>query len=389
MTAYATGHAMALALAALAGAIWLYLLFGRGAFWRHAPHLVTRPPARWPAVVAVIPARDEADGIATCVRSLLSQVYAGRFGLVLVDDHSTDGTAEIARATAAALGAAERLRIVGGRALPPGWTGKLWAVAQGIEAVQDWMPEAELVLFSDADIAHDPGNLAELVAHAEAGGLDLVSLMVALHCATPAERWLIPAFVFFFEMLYPFAWVNRRDRRTAAAAGGCMLARRSALARIGGVASIRGALIDDCALAAAIKPGGPIWLGLATRTRSLRVYAKVGDIWLMVARTAYVQLGHSPLLLGLTVLGMAITYLAPPLLLLAGGLPALLGGLAWIAMAVAYAPTLRRYRRSLLWAPLLPLVALFYSAATIGSAWRHYRGRGGAWKGRVYAKGDA
>jgi hopene-associated glycosyltransferase HpnB len=384
-----TGQALALGLAGLADAIWLYLLLGRGGFWHHAPRLATRLPARWPAVVAVIPARDEADGIAACVRSLLGQDYRGRLGLVLVDDHSTDGTADLARAAAAALGAADRLHVVAGRPLPAGWTGKLWAVAQGLEAAQAWMPEAEFVLLSDADIAHDPANLAELVAHAEAGGLDLASLMVVLHCATPAERWLIPAFVFFFEMLYPFAWVNRRDHRTAAAAGGCMLARRSALARIDGVSGIRGALIDDCALAAALKPGGPIWLGLASRTRSLRVYAKLGDIWSMVARTAYVQLGHSPLLLVLAVLGMAITYLAPPLLLLAGGWPALLGGLAWAAMAVAYAPTLRRYRRSLLWAPLLPLVALFYSAATIGSAWRHYRGRGGAWKGRVYAKGDA
>jgi hopene-associated glycosyltransferase HpnB len=384
-----TGHAAALALGGLTAAIWLYLLLGRGFFWRHDPQLAARPPARWPAVVAVIPARDEADGIAACVRSLLGQDYDGRLGLVLVDDHSGDGTADLARAAAASLGAGERLQIVAGRALPAGWTGKLWAVQQGLEAAQGWMGDAEYVLLSDADIAHDRRNLAELVAHAEAGGLDLTSLMVELHCATPAERWLIPAFVFFFGKLYPFAWVNRRDHRTAAAAGGCMLARRSALARIGGVSAIRGALIDDCALAAAIKAGGPIWLGLATRTRSLRVYEKVGDIWLMVARTAYVQLGHSPLLLALTVLGMAITYLAPPLLLLAGGLPALLGGLAWAAMAIAYVPTLRRYRRSLLWAPLLPLVAVFYGAATIGSAWRHYRGRGGAWKGRVYAKGDA
>jgi hopene-associated glycosyltransferase HpnB len=251
------------------------------------------------------------------------------------------------------------------------------------------MPGADYVLLGDADIVHDANNLADLVQHAEARDLDLASLMVALHCQSWAERALIPAFVFFFEMLYPFAWVNRRDRRTAAAAGGCMLVRRRALERIGGVAAIRGALIDDCALAAAIKPGGAIWLGLATRTRSLRVYEKVGDIWLMVARTAYVQLDRSPLLLGLTVIGMAVTYLAPPALLLVGGVPALLGALAWVAMAFAYLPTLRRYARWPLWAPLLPLVALFYTAATIGSAWRHYRGRGGAWKGRVYAGGDA
>jgi hopene-associated glycosyltransferase HpnB len=199
------------------------------------------------------------------------------------------------------------------------------------------------VLLSDADIAHDRQNLAELVGQAEAKKLDLVSLMVVLHCATWPERWLIPAFVFFFQMLYPFAWVNAGHRRTAGAAGGCMLVRRAALARIGGVAGIRGALIDDCALAAAIKPGGPIWLGLATRTRSLRVYPKLGDIWLMVARTAYVQLDRSPLLLALTVLGMTLTYVAPPALLLVGGVPALLGALAWLAMAVSYAPTLRRY----------------------------------------------
>jgi hopene-associated glycosyltransferase HpnB len=251
------------------------------------------------------------------------------------------------------------------------------------------MPEAEYVLLSDADIEHDARNLSELVAQAEARKLDLVSLMVVLHCATWPERWLIPAFVFFFQMLYPFAWANDPRRRTAAAAGGCMLARRSALQRIGGVAAIRGALIDDCALAAAIKAGGPIWIGLATRTRSLRVYPKLGDIWLMVARTAYAQLFFSPLLLALTVLGMLITYVAPPFLLLAGGVPALLGALAWLAMAVSYVPTLRRFGRSLLWAPLLPTVALFYNAATIGSAWRHYRGRGGQWKGRVYADGGA
>ena len=380
---------MTLAIGALAAAIWAYLLACRGGFWWHEPRLRGGTPARWPGVVAVIPARDEAAGIERCVASLLGQDYPGALGLVVVDDHSSDGTAALARNAAAALGAADRLRVVAGTDLPAGWTGKLWAVGQGLDAAASWMPEADYVLLSDADIAHDAGNLAELVGHAEAERADLVSLMVALHCETWAERWLIPAFVFFFAMLYPFAWVNRADRRTAAAAGGCMLVRRNALARIGGIARIGSALIDDCALAAAVKPGGPIWLGYGRRTRSLRVYPKVGDIWAMVARTAYVQLDHSPLLLGLTVIGMAVTYLAPPLLVLAGGVPALLGALAWAAMALAYAPSLRRYGRSLVWAPLLPLVALFYVAATIGSAWRHYRGRGGAWKGRVYAGGGA
>ena len=384
---------------ALALAIWLYLLLARGGFWydtgalRAAPATSTPPGAgtapSLPPVVMVVPARDEADGIETCVRSLLSQDYAGAVGLVVVDDHSTDGTADVARRAAAALGRADRLQIVPGRALPPGWTGKLWAVSQGLEHAAAWMPDAAYVLLSDADIEHDRNNLAELVGHAEEKKLDLVSLMVVLHCATWPERWLIPAFVFFFQMLYPFAWANDPARRTAAAAGGCVLARRAALQRIGGVAAIRGALIDDCTLAATIKAGGPIWIGLATRTRSLRVYPKLGDIWLMVARTAYAQLSFSPLLLALTVLGMLITYVAPPLLLLAGGVPALLGALAWLAMAASYVPTLRRFGRSLLWAPLLPAVALFYNAATIGSAWRHYRGRGGQWKGRVYADGGA
>ena len=384
---------MSLAVGALAVAIWTYLLLARGGFWRHRPVLDTRPPARWPAVIAVIPARNEAEGIDRCVRSLLHQHYPGRFELVVVDDRSSDGTGALARQAAAAIGAADRLRVVDGSGLAPGWSGKLWAVAQGLEAAAAWMPGADYVLLSDADIVHDANNLADLVQHAEARDLDLTSLMVALHCQTWAERWLIPAFVFFFAMLYPFAWVNRADRRTAAAAGGCMLVRRRALDRIGGIASIRGALIDDCALAARIKPGGRVWLGFADQTRSLRVYPKVGDIWAMVARTAYVQLDHSPLLLGLTVIGMAVTYLAPPLLVLgflhADGVSAILGALAWAAMTLAYVPSLHRYGRSLAWAPLLPLVALFYMAATLGSAWQHYRGRGGAWKGRVYAGGDA
>jgi hopene-associated glycosyltransferase HpnB len=251
------------------------------------------------------------------------------------------------------------------------------------------MPDADYVLLTDADIAHDRHNLAELAAHAEAGGLDLASLMVQLHCDSLAERWLIPAFVYFFAMLYPFAWVNRPAKRTAAAAGGCMLVRRTALARIGGIEPLRSDLIDDCALARKIKPGGPIWLGFGTRTRSLRIYRDFSDIWSMVARTAFHQLDHSPLLLALTVIGMALTFLAPPALLLAGGTAALLGALGWAAMTASYIPMLRRYRRTPLWAPFLPLIALFYISATIGSAWRHLRGRGGAWKGRVYAKEDA
>jgi hopene-associated glycosyltransferase HpnB len=377
-------------LAALSLAIWLYLLFARGGFWRERPRRATEQSSRWPAVVAVIPARDEAETIGETVSSLLCQRYAGRLSLVLVDDHSSDGTAAVAREAARAVGVEDRLIIVGARPLPVGWTGKLWAVAEGLRQVAGNGDSAELVLLTDADIAHHPDNLAELVARVENDGLDLASLMVKLNCASFAERALIPAFVFFFAMLYPFAWVNDTSRRTAGAAGGCMLVRRAALDRIGGIASISGALIDDCALAGRIKAGGPIWLGLTAETRSLRRYPRLGDIWRMIARTAYTQLGHSPLLLAGTVLGLAVTYLAPPLLALgAGGAAALLAGLAWLAMAVAFMPILRFYGVSLLVAPLLPAIAFFYLAATIDSARRHFQGRGGEWKGRVQQRGQA
>jgi hopene-associated glycosyltransferase HpnB len=377
-------------LAALSLAVWLYLLLARGGFWRERPRRGLRQSPRWPAVVAVIPARDEAETIGETVTSLLRQRYAGRLTLVLVDDHSSDGTAASAREAARALGAEDRLTIVGAGPLPAGWTGKLWAVAEGLRQVAGNGDPAELVLLTDADIAHHRDNLAELVARVESEGLDLASLMVKLNCASFAERALIPAFVFFFAKLYPFAWVNDSSRRTAGAAGGCMLVRRAALDRIGGIASISGALIDDCALAGRIKAGGPIWLGLTAETRSLRRYPRLGDIWRMIARTAYTQLGHSPLLLVGTVLGLAVTYLAPPLLALgAGGAAALLAGLAWFAMAVAFMPSLRFYGVKLIVAPLLPAIALFYLAATIDSARRHFQGRGGEWKGRVQQRGQA
>jgi hopene-associated glycosyltransferase HpnB len=377
-------------LAGLPLAIWLYLLLARGGFWRERPRRGPGQSPRWPAVVAIIPARDEAETIGETVTSLLRQRYPGRLAIVLVDDHSSDGTAAAARDAARALGAEDRLTIVGARPLPSGWTGKLWAVAEGLRQVAGDGDAAELVLLTDADIAHHADNLAELVARVEGGGLDLASLMVKLNCASFAERALIPAFVFFFAKLYPFAWVNDRGRRTAGAAGGCVLVRRTALDRIGGMASISGALIDDCALAGRIKAGGPIWLGLTAETRSLRRYPRLGDIWRMIARTAYTQLGHSPLLLVGTVLGLAVTYLAPPLLALgAGGAAAVLGGLAWLAMAVAFIPILRFYGVSPFVAPLLPAIAFFYLAATVDSARRHFQGRGGEWKGRVQQRGQA
>jgi hopene-associated glycosyltransferase HpnB len=378
------------AIAALSLAIWLYLLFFRGFFWCERPRRAPAASLRQPEIVAVIPARDEAATIGETVASLLRQVYGGRLTIVLVDDHSGDGTGAVAREAARAVGGADRLAIVAARPLPPGWTGKMWAVAEGLRHVEASGSMAELVLLTDADIAHHPGNLAELVARLESDELDLASLMVKLNCATFAERALIPAFVFFFAMLYPFAWVNDKRRRMAGAAGGCMLIRRSALDRIGGVASVRGALIDDCALAAQIKAGGKIWLGLAAETRSLRRYDGLGDIWRMIARTAYTQLGYSPLLLAGTVLGLVVTYLAPPVLALgAGGAAAYLAGAAWLAMTIAFMPILRVYRLNLLIAPLLPAIASFYLAATIDSARRHWQGRGGEWKGRVQQRGQA
>jgi hopene-associated glycosyltransferase HpnB len=376
------------AIALLSLAAWLYLVLGRGFFWLPRMPPPPPPPARWPRVAAVVPARDEAEVIGEAVTSLLSQDYPGVLSLTVVDDHSDDGTADVARAAAAAAGAADRLRIVGARALPAGWTGKLWALSEGVRQLDLDDERPDLYLFTDADIRHHASNVTELVARLEAEQRDLVSLMVLLRCRSLAERLLIPAFVFFFAKLYPFAWSNDPRKRVAAAAGGCVLMRRSAYKRIGGYASIRGALIDDCALAYEVKRGGSIWLGLTRRTVSLRAYPGVADVWQMVARTAYTQLGYSPLRLAGTVLGLALVYLAPPLLLFASGAPAWTGGIAWLIMMAAYAPMLRFYGLSMLWAPLLPLIALIYLAATIDSARRHWRGAGGQWKGRVQWHGQ-
>jgi len=377
-----------IALALLTLAIWLYLLFGRGFFWlargtdeaRSERRAVVRSENKesLPSVVAVIPARNEAAVVGRAIASLLAQDYAGDFRIVLVDDHSSDGTADAARMAAGAQ--SDRIAIVAARPLPAGWTGKLWALSEGVRQIA--VPPA-LYLFTDADIAHHPSNLSELVAWLEGERRDLVSLMVKLRCESLAERFLIPPFVFFFAMLYPFAWSNDSRRATAAAAGGCILLRRSAYERIGGWESLKGELIDDCALARKVKRGGAIWLGLTQRTISLRAYPRIADIWNMVARTAYTQLVYSPLLLGGTVLGMTATYFLPLVLLLSGGGAAVIGALSWAAMVVAYAPMLRFYGLSLAWAPLLPAAASVYLAATVASAWRHWRGRGGEWKGRV------
>lgn len=370
-------------LAALSLAVWLYLLFGHGGFWRADQRLDAPGDTldAWPAVAAVVPARDEAAVIGQTLRSLLAQDYPGDLVVVVVDDESDDGTAEAAR------GAGDRVVVVGGVARPAGWVGKTWALAQGVEAAAAAAPEARYLWFSDADIEHRPGVLRALVAKAEVGRLDLVSLMARLHCAHAWERLLIPAFVFFFQMLYPFRRVNDPARATAAAAGGCMLVRRDALAAAGGLDAIAGALIDDCALARALKPGGPIWLGLATESRSIRAYAGLGEIWDMVARSAYTQLGRSPMLLAGTVVGMTLIYLVPPATAIAGvfggfGPAAGLGAAGWFAMAVGYAPTLRFYRQPAVAGVVLPAVATLYTLMTLDSALRWRRGEGGRWKGR-------
>lgn len=366
------------ALGALVLLIWVGLALGKGRFWQIERDPVPPAPAAWPPVAAVIPARNEADGIAETLRSLWSQDYPGPLRVVLVDDHSDDGTAELAREVSVP----GRLEVLTGQPLPPGWTGKVWAMHQGVQRVLE-DPEARYILFSDADIAHGPGAVRELVSRAEAGGLDLASFMVRLQCRTLPERLMIPAFVFFFRMLYPFRRASDPKDPLAAAAGGTMLARREALERIGGMEALRSALIDDCSLAAEIKRGGHrIWLGLSRESVSTRGYGTLAEILRMIARTAYTQLGYSPVQLAGCVLGLALTFLAPPLLLLAGGWGAVLGGTAWLLMSLLFLPMVRFYGQSPLWAPLLPVTATLYLWATLISAWRHHRGVGGQWKGR-------
>jgi len=375
-------------IAACIGAIslltWIYLFLGRGGFWWMTVSVdrSAQPEPRLRRIAIIIPARNEADSVAPAIRSLLLQNGLGPTHIFLVDDQSSDGTAEIARQAAEGVGRRNHLTILAARPLPTGWTGKLWAVSQGLQAATSF--HADYFLLTDADIVHEPGNLKSLVLRAESGNLDLVSLMVKLHCRSFAERLLMPAFVFFFFKLYPPAWVAQPGRRTAAAAGGCMLIRPAALTRIGGIATIRDQLIDDCALARAVKSaGGRIWLAPTKSAFSLRPYDSWAEIGRMISRTAFTQLRHSALMLTAVCAGMCITYLAPPVLLFFGRTAALLGAGAWFLQSLAYWPTLRLYGLSPIWAPLLPFSALFYLCATIYSALQYWRGRGGQWKGRV------
>jgi hopene-associated glycosyltransferase HpnB len=375
-------------MAFLALAVWSYLAMGRGGFWRCAERDDgdPRPPAVWPRLAIVIPARDEAAGIGRCLNSLLGQSYHGSWSVILVDDNSSDGTADVARRAAANCAGGERLTIVSGAPLPRGWTGKLWALSQGIAAAETLDRPPEYLLLSDADIVYAPGMVSWLVAHAVARASVLASLMVKLRCDSLSERCLIPAFVFFFQMLYPFSWVNRRDRATAAAAGGCMLVRSDTLRDAGGIETVRDALIDDCALAHRLKPRGPIWLGLTERVTSIRSYARWTDMAQMVSRSAYAQLGYSPMQLAGTVVAMVLTFLVPPVAAIAGsGGSRLLGIGAWAIMAMLFWPTLRIYRISPLAGLALPSIACAYLIFTIDSALQSMLGKGGLWKGRFQA----
>jgi hopene-associated glycosyltransferase HpnB len=373
-------------LASMVVAIWIYLLIGRGGFWltRERDDGMAMGEGRCPQLVAVIPARDEAETVGKTITSLLQQDYPGELSIILVDDQSRDGTAEVARAAAASRGEAARLTVVSGRPLPAGWTGKLWAQHQGVEAASALAQPPAYLLLTDADIVYAPRALKALAERAQAGSYVLTSLMAKLRCTTLAERFFIPAFIFFFQMLYPFAWANDPRRATAAAAGGCMLVRRDALMQAGGMAAIRDALIDDCTLAKKLKADGPIWIGLTHNVSSIRSYPALADIRRMVSRTAYAQLRYSPFVLAATVIALALIFIAPVILaLFAAGAARFLGIGAWLLMAFALQPTLRFYRISPLWGVALPAIIAVYMAFTVDSAYQHWRGRSGMWKGRA------
>ena len=360
--------------------VWLYLAFGRDLFWlfreRDADQKLLGP-VPWPSVVAVVPARDEADVIARSLGSLIAQNYAGDFHIILVDDQSDDGTAIAARA----LGSA-RVTVLNGAPRPPGWTGKLWAMHQGLEAGRARAPD--FIWFTDADISHTPDNLARLVARAEEFGMVLTSQMAKLSARTLVEHFLIPAFVFFFAMLYPFGAVNDSKRKLAAAAGGCMLARRVALEAVGGIEAIRRNIIDDVSLGKLMKQRGPIWLELSNRAVSLRPYENLTEVRRMVARSAFAELDYSVLKLAGTLAGLVLVYLAPPAVAqFANGPSQMAGWIACIIMVVMMQPILRFYRLSPLWAFTLPIIAAFYGFFTLDSAVKYWQGKGGMWKGRA------
>ena len=374
---------LATSVAALTALIWFYLSFSRGSFWRTKN---ARPDVGGNAgisggIVAVVPARNEAEGIGPVITSLLTQSVA--MPVVLVDDESTDGTADVARRASEKAGKPNGLIVIQSKPLPAGWTGKLWSMYQGIQGARALNPT--WFMLADADVRHGPETVANLGLIASRGRYDLVSFMVKLYCESFAEKLLIPAFVYFFFMLYPPAWIRDPRRSTAGAAGGCMLVKAETLERAGSLEAIRGAIIDDCSLARLLKQhGGRLWLGLTDQSQSLRRYQTFSDVERMISRTAFSQLKHSSLLLMGTIAGMVLTYLAPPLLLLTQSrLAIILGASAWAAMTMTYSNMVRSYRLNPAWALTLPLAALFYLGATIHSAVKYWNGTGGGWKGRV------
>ena len=382
-------HALLAGLGLASFVAWAWLVLGQGRFWLCDQRLdgSDPEPAAWPPVTAVVPARDEAAVIGRAVASLVTQDYPGTLRVIVADDESSDGTGDLARRAAEAAGRADRLTVVRTPPRPPGWVGKMWAVHTGVAAAG---ADPAWLLLTDADVEHGPRSLRRLVAAGEARGLHLVSHMVLLHCASFWERLLVPAFVYFFQQLYPFPWVNDPRSRVAGAAGGCMLVRRPSLEGAGGIAAIRGEVIDDCALGRRLKAQGPVFLGLTTTERSIRPYANLGEIWDMVARSAYTQLRHSPLLLAGTAFGLALLYVVPVALVL--GWPwhgdataAALGAAVWLLMAATWLPTLALYGRTPLLALALPAAGVLYAAMTLDSARRHRRGRGAVWKGRAGA----
>jgi hopene-associated glycosyltransferase HpnB len=376
---------------------WIGLLVGRGFYWWPSPRL--EPPetdsgASDRAVVAIIPARDEADVLPITLPTVLNQGHRARLQVRVVDDRSTDGTASAARAAAEALSAIDRFEVLSGASLPTGWSGKVWAMHQGASTAE--AQRADFLWLTDADVAYEPWVLGALVQKAEACGLDLVSTMATLRVDSLWDRLLVPSFVYFFAKLYPFRFVGNPRRRTAGAAGGCVLVRRSALEEAGGLVAIRSALIDDCALGRLIKRAGRrTWLGFSQGVRSVRSYGSLSSVWRMVARSAYTQLGYSPLRLIGTILGMMFLYAVAPVTCVGGavaaglGVPGALlltaiGGTAWVLMAASFVPLLRHHDVGWWFAPLLPVAGVLYTAMTVSSAWEHLRGRGGAWKGRTY-----
>jgi hopene-associated glycosyltransferase HpnB len=368
-------------LAALSLVIWLGLTAtGFWLFGERDERVMSAEPEVWPDVVAVVPARNEADVIARSLGSLAAQDYPGSFHVVLVDDNSEDATGQIAQELAS-----ERITVQSGAPLASGWTGKLWAVHQGVAVGGS----PRYLWLTDADIDHASDTLRRLVTIAEGKQRVLVSFMAQLHCALWHEKALIPAFVHYFAMLYPFNWINRPGP-IAGAAGGCVLVEREALERAGGIAAIRGALIDDCALGALMKRQGPIWLGLTHRSRSIRPYRSAGEVGAMIARSAYAQLRYSPLLLVATVIGLLLMFAAPLWLAIAGeGAVRLLGLASLGLMMVIFQPILRFYRLSPLWSLAQPLIGLFYTGCVVASAWQHWQGKGGMWKGRAQANRSA